>query len=424
MDDEHRAKKRRVDRATPSDSSRIAKPKWQAQSGVKRPGGRGASYRPSYSSDWKQPTRKIHVSRDSGYPKGTRDQPPEYWNSYRPGAGEKTKADSRQPQAQPQRFQSNNHSTKTRKTNPSTRIRSLRKQLAHASAATLPANILAEKERELQYLIDSREDTQTVSHNASKRDSKGKKMLSQYHMVRFFERKKAERNLKRARKRLQDGIEEGDEHSGIKRSETDNKEVQGFECDLLYCLYAPLGEKYIALFAGYGSSKKSEARKASSEDKGLPAENPHIIRLSRQAEDEEFRSPHWYTIQNILHHNGTESGGDNNSDDLVQVPQDNDAWTSVTISQAQVRRLEALRDGKDKSSTPESTELEVGLAVRPKQAQAGKKRKAPPSWQDETDEPIDPMDADDSDNSEDGGVLLGVAGGHREEDESNDEFFE
>lgn len=449
MEDSQPSKKRRLDQWRPDEHAELANQRLKSQAPTKKRR-KGGGYRPSYGdgvshprqNDSYRPSRATddrQSSRVDRYPPSTRSLARNY-DHYSPSShtrpsrpedekshearNESSKKTSNNRSApQKQHFQPNNHSTKARKSNPSTRIRSLRKQLAHPSAATMPANILAEKERELQYLLDSQKEKSQDDQKGLKRGAIEKKMLQQYHMVRFFERKKAERNLKRARKELQE-LAEGEKSTASTKSK--EKEIQRHQCDLLYCLFAPLGEKYIALFAGEGQIENPRLRKGKNKGEGpagesLPEENPHVIRVSQQAEEEAFKPPHWYIIEVVLKEDQAKQATD--SQELVQVPTDNNSWTSVTLSPSALQQLEALRDGRSNSgsSSPSSlTGFNAGLAVRPKGPVAGNKRKAP-SWQDETDEPIDPMDAD-SDDSEDGGMKL--TSGQGEESESDDEFFE
>lgn len=148
--------------------------------------------------------------------------------------------------------------------NMSTRIISLRKLLSHAGNE-LPADVRAEKERELAALqIDQESKRATEQHD---------KMVGKYHFIRFIERKKAERALKSAKKRLEaaesqrvNSIAEedsagagkhpqrgtttamtGDQHVDTEREEL-KKQLHNAEVDLNYTLYAPLNRKYHSIF--------------------------------------------------------------------------------------------------------------------------------------------------------------------------------
>ncbi|ODQ66572.1 hypothetical protein NADFUDRAFT_5019, partial [Nadsonia fulvescens var. elongata DSM 6958] len=72
-------------------------------------------------------------------------------------------------------------------------------------------------------------------------EKKVKEVAKKYHMVRFFERKKAVRRLKQANKTRADANT---------REERDNleDEVKKCEIDLAYNLHFPVEKKYISLY--------------------------------------------------------------------------------------------------------------------------------------------------------------------------------
>lgn len=112
-------------------------------------------------------------------------------------------------------------------------VRSLRRLLDRND--DMPANVRVEKERALQTAErDLRE-----AEKAKKRSD----MIGKYHKIRFFDRQKAERRLKKARKELKESAE-GDE----KEIERLRKKVEDAEVDLNYAMYFPLGKDYVSLF--------------------------------------------------------------------------------------------------------------------------------------------------------------------------------
>ena len=119
-----------------------------------------------------------------------------------------------------------------------TQIRSLQRLLRNKD--DLPANIQIEKERALQ---TARHELQQ-SQDAEKRN----KMIARYHKIRFFDRQKATKRLKRAKKELR-ACEDEAERAAL------GKAVDDAEVDLNYALYFPLDEPYISLFP---SQKRSE----------------------------------------------------------------------------------------------------------------------------------------------------------------------
>lgn len=131
------------------------------------------------------------------------------------------------------------HTKKDRKQNRSSRIHSIRKQLARGG---LPSTIQQEKERELAALLHDQ--------SAEKDKKQAKKVLEKYHYVRFVERQKAEKRLKQLRKQLHAS---NDEHEDLRTR------IQEMEVNRNYAIYAPLNEKYVSVFtSGNGNADGSQ----------------------------------------------------------------------------------------------------------------------------------------------------------------------
>ncbi|KAK5125316.1 hypothetical protein LTR85_000425 [Meristemomyces frigidus] len=112
-------------------------------------------------------------------------------------------------------------------------IRSLTRLLEHND--DLPANIRIEKERALQ----------TAQHDLDEeqRAKKRSDMIGRYHKIRFFDRQKATKRLKRAKKELAELA------TGPKSERTEvEKRVEEGEVDVAYAMYYPLDQPYRALF--------------------------------------------------------------------------------------------------------------------------------------------------------------------------------
>ncbi|CZT16590.1 uncharacterized protein RCC_02424 [Ramularia collo-cygni] len=136
------------------------------------------------------------------------------------------------------------HTTNAIKSN----IRSLRRLLERE----LPADVRVEKERALQ----TAERELAATEKAKVRSD----LISRYHKPRFFERQKAERRLKQARKALR--ACEGDEAEREKLG----KEVDEYEVDLNYALFFPLDEHYVSLYPT--RKRKEDGEPATSEVEG------------------------------------------------------------------------------------------------------------------------------------------------------------
>ena len=109
--------------------------------------------------------------------------------------------------------------------------RSAQDSNGRSTARSMPSHIRQEKERalagykhDLQLALEKRIKTQEHS-----------KMISKYHHVRFFERKKAERRLKQAKTAFEIG-------------EASEAALLNAQTDLNYTLYLPLDEKYVSLW--------------------------------------------------------------------------------------------------------------------------------------------------------------------------------
>ena len=129
------------------------------------------------------------------------------------------------------------------------RIRDITRVLQHSER--LPAGARVDKERAL---ASYKEDLDTATRAKKKRQ-----MIQKYHKVRFFERQKATRQLKKLRIRLEKGT------SGSAETTSLQSEVHAAEVDLNYTLFYPLDEKYISLFPRSGRGKIDTSTKQNSE---------------------------------------------------------------------------------------------------------------------------------------------------------------
>lgn len=117
----------------------------------------------------------------------------------------------------------------------------------------LPANIRVEKERQLQ--------TATRDLQNAEKAKKRSEMIGKYHKIRFFDRQKAERRLKKAKKALKEA--EAEEKGELKRK------VEECEVDVNYAMYAPLEWEYVSLFP---TRRKKEGEEETPETEGKEVE--------------------------------------------------------------------------------------------------------------------------------------------------------
>ncbi|KAI1818833.1 hypothetical protein GGS20DRAFT_591453 [Poronia punctata] len=128
------------------------------------------------------------------------------------------------------------------------RARTIERRLA--CQQSLPANVRHELEKELEHHKANIEET---ADHKRRRD-----MIAKYHMVRFFERKKADRLAKQIRSQLE--------------TETDEEERKKLEADLhiaqidsLYAKFFPYRERYISLYPA-ASKKDTQEQQSKKED--------------------------------------------------------------------------------------------------------------------------------------------------------------
>ncbi|UNI14343.1 rRNA-processing protein efg1 [Purpureocillium takamizusanense] len=139
------------------------------------------------------------------------------------------------------------------------RVRNIQRLLQ--SKADLPANVRNDLERELAALRSD------VADRAFQK--KRSAMIAKYHMVRFFERKKASRLVKQLRRQIE-ADPNGDDAASLK------EQLHVAEVDEAYTLYHPHIEPYISL---YGNAKPADgddetADKAPAAKLALKAERP------------------------------------------------------------------------------------------------------------------------------------------------------
>jgi hypothetical protein len=129
-------------------------------------------------------------------------------------------------------------------------IRSLKRLLERNDG--MPATVRVEKERALQ----------TAQHELQQAEKAKKRseMIGKYHKIRFFDRQKATKRLKRAQKDLQ--AFEGDymKREGLEQA------VEDAKVDVKYAQYFPLDQPYVSLFPR--RSENDDEEEVDSERKG------------------------------------------------------------------------------------------------------------------------------------------------------------
>ncbi|KAF2875501.1 hypothetical protein BDV95DRAFT_484865 [Massariosphaeria phaeospora] len=132
------------------------------------------------------------------------------------------------------------------------RIRDLKRLLDRVDCDPkyrMPANVRVDRERELETC-----EHELAEKTAAKREAEFRtKIIGKYHQVRFFDRRKATRILKRLYKELT-SLEDQSERADLLRR------IHNVEVDLSYTTYYPLLKPYSSLYpkTSQGASKSDE----------------------------------------------------------------------------------------------------------------------------------------------------------------------
>ncbi|CAO2653214.1 Nn.00g026250.m01.CDS01 [Neocucurbitaria sp. VM-36] len=173
--------------------------------------------------------------------------------SFKPG-------DSNQKSRRPQ---VSNDISKTTSTNAlKSRIRDLKRLLAHVENVEghkMSAGMRVERERELEACEHELREKLESSREAEYR----KKMIGKYHQVRFFDRQKATRILKKLKKELSTSEDRSHKTQLIQR-------IHNAEVDVNYAIYYPLMKPYSSLYpkSKNGKSAAAEEEEHDANDKG------------------------------------------------------------------------------------------------------------------------------------------------------------
>lgn len=153
---------------------------------------------------------------------------------------------------------------------------------------TLPAHVRNENERALKAL---KVELQNTQHNL-----KAKQNAKKYHMVRFFEKKKAIRKVKQAKKTLEEASST-EVRKDIKKA---RKVVRHSEIDLVYVMIFPKTEKYISLYPNPKEDDKVDLSKNPKAKKGTQMTEERKRELRKQAETllDEGKLP--FSIDDVL----------------------------------------------------------------------------------------------------------------------------
>ncbi|KAF3987698.1 hypothetical protein FT663_03697 [Candidozyma haemuli var. vulneris] len=149
----------------------------------------------------------------------------------------------------------------------------------------LPADVRVEKERALKAL--------RVDLKHSQFNLKTKERAKKYHMVRFFERKKAIRKLKQATKAHDEAVK-AESKKEIKKA---RKVLRHSQIDVAYVFMFPKSEKYVSL---YPPELTSEAKKDDNVRKGVQLTEEKRLAYRKKMEEliDKERLP--FTFEDVL----------------------------------------------------------------------------------------------------------------------------
>ncbi|KAF1843006.1 uncharacterized protein K460DRAFT_407380 [Cucurbitaria berberidis CBS 394.84] len=163
-------------------------------------------------------------------------------------------------QPKPRRPQVSNDISKTTSNNAlKSRIRDLKRLLVHVESVEghkMSAGMRIERERELEACEHELKENVESSREADYRQ----KMIGKYHQVRFFDRQRATRILKRLKKEMSASE---DEPQKTKL----NQRIHNAEVDVNYAIYYPLMKPYSSLYPKSKTGKSAEAEEED-DDKG------------------------------------------------------------------------------------------------------------------------------------------------------------
>jgi len=109
---------------------------------------------------------------------------------------------------------------------------------------TLPDTVILEKERTLEAL--------KLELNSAELNQKAKKFSTKYHMVRFFERKKALKKYNQCLRKIE--LIQDDEREAY------NKRLLGRKIDVCYVVNFPKTQKYISLYPSMDTPESEDSK--------------------------------------------------------------------------------------------------------------------------------------------------------------------
>ena len=168
----------------------------------------------------------------------------------------------------------------------SSKIHSLRRQLQNPNTR-LPPDLRVAKELELAGLL--------TDQRKNMEERERKKQIKKYHFVRFMERKKAEKSLRRLLAKVGEGAEAEGSESSTDSTEELAAKIEEAKVDLAYTIYAPLADKYVGIFVEASQDGAGANGHSAGDDSGTSGEdNPGERRPGRT------KNAMWQTVKSLM----------------------------------------------------------------------------------------------------------------------------
>lgn len=158
-------------------------------------------------------------------------------------------------------------------------IRSLKRLLSNPANDALPPGVRVEKERALA--------TAEYELAATQRAKERKDMIGKWHKIRFFDRQKATKRLKRLRKEVETAVDARSKEELVRK-------VDEAQVAVNYAQYFPLDMDYVPLFPSRRTKKDGE------EDQGSDGSDDDTKRADRNGTEREGDEEMWRRVQQCM----------------------------------------------------------------------------------------------------------------------------
>ncbi|KAF2712938.1 hypothetical protein K504DRAFT_487483 [Pleomassaria siparia CBS 279.74] len=227
------------------------------------------------------------------------------------------------------------------------RIRDLKRLLEHVDNTPkhkMSATMRIERERELATC-----EHQVAEKVAATREIENRqKMISKYHQVRFFDRQKATRILKRLRKRLSKDTPD----ESLSKGEIE-KRIHNAEVDVNYAQYYPLSKVYPSL---YPSAKQNKKKTEASTDEDETSNQQGEEQLDGPKGDVEM----WKAIERAMEKGGLDEIRNSEGHLPALKPKDDTRKKKTKEVKVKVKKVRKVQENTDLPPIREEAEESDG----------------------------------------------------------------